>query len=193
MVNGVHRNTSNLRTLTPPTIGTCFANHGQFMVGISNFTDRSHTLFSDTPYFSGRKTHRYERSLLSYDLNRSTCRPRELATLPRLELNVVNRSTKRHEFKRHRRANKYIRRWSCHNLIAGLEPLGVQDVALVSVSVMYQCDIRGTVGIVFDVSHHTRHIQLVSLEVNSAVFALVPTAPTADGDMAMVIATGTGV
>jgi hypothetical protein len=57
---------------------------------------------------------------------------------------------------------------------------------------MYQCDIRGTVGVVFDVSHDTRHIQLVSLEVNSAVFTLVPTSPTADGDMAMVIAAATG-
>jgi hypothetical protein len=58
---------------------------------------------------------------------------------------------------------------------------------------MYQCDIRGTVGVVFDVSHDTRHIQLVSLEVNSAVLTLVPTSPTADSDMTMVIATGTGV
>jgi hypothetical protein len=61
-------------------------------------------------------------------------------------------------------------------IVSPTRPLRVQDVALLPVLVLHQRDARRAVRIVLDLAHHARHAELVALEVDDAVLALVPAA-----------------
>src|SRR2546425_12600344 len=72
--------------------------------------------------------------------------------------------------------------------IAHVEPLGVQDVALLSVGVREQRDAAGPVRVVLDGRHAGRNAELVPPEVDPAGAALGPPAPPARRDVAPVVA-----
>src|SRR5262249_21910001 len=65
---------------------------------------------------------------------------------------------------------------------------GREDVALLAVGVMEERDAGAPVRIVLDRRHHRRHADLVALEVDDAVAALVAAAAEARGDAAVDVA-----
>ena len=73
-------------------------------------------------------------------------------------------------------------------LVAHLEAVGREDVALLAVGVVEERDARRAVGIVFDRGDRGRHADLVALEVDDAVALLVTAAAEAAGDAAVVVA-----
>ena len=77
-----------------------------------------------------------------------------------------------------------------HNLVANLQTIGSQDVALDAVLILDEGDEGRTVRIVLQSLDSGRHIKLVALEVDDTVLDAVAAAVMADGDLAGVVAAG---
>ncbi len=73
------------------------------------------------------------------------------------------------------------------DLIARLQPLGSQDVALLAVGIVQQGDPGTAVGIVLDRVDHGGHAVLVAAEIDQAVLPLVSAAAMPGGDHALVV------
>ena len=59
------------------------------------------------------------------------------------------------------------------NQIAGLEPHRGENVALVTISIVQQCDVRRPIGVILDRRHLGRHVKLVAPEINDPVALLM--------------------
>ena len=68
-------------------------------------------------------------------------------------------------------------------------PFGCKDVTLFTVSIDYESNAAVTVWIIFDGLHNRFNVELVTLEVDQAVVALVATATMTGGDTTLVITT----
>jgi hypothetical protein len=78
--------------------------------------------------------------------------------------------------------------------VALLEPVRRDDVALLAVGVVQECDPGRAVGVVLDVRDLGRHaVLVVATEVDDAVGALVATALVTGGDPAGVVAAALAV
>ena len=64
----------------------------------------------------------------------------------------------------------------------------MKDVTLLTVLILDQCNARGTIRIVLDLTHSCGHAELVALEVDDPVHALVTAADTAHCDVAVIVA-----
>ena len=77
-----------------------------------------------------------------------------------------------------------------NNSVADLQTNRRQNVALLAVLILHQCNVCGTVGIVLQGQHGSGHIQLLALEVDHTVFATVAAALVTHGDAAGIVAAG---
>src|SRR5262249_50795275 len=112
----------------------------------------------------------------------------ELPAAARLQLDVVDLHPRRHAAQRHAVADARLRVLAAHQPVAGLEPLGGQDVALLAVLVLQQGDAGRAVGVVLDGDDRGPDVVLAALEVDDAVHPLVAAAAEARGDDALVVA-----
>ena len=74
------------------------------------------------------------------------------------------------------------------DVIANLQAVGGQDVALLAVLILHQSNESGAVGIVFDGLDFGGHANLVTLEIDDTVLNLVTAAMMTDGDTAIAVA-----
>ena len=74
-----------------------------------------------------------------------------------------------------------------------LQPVGLNDVALLAVGITQQRDARRTAGIVFDRDHRRRNPVLVALEVDQAQLAFVAAAAEPHGRVARIAASAGGI
>jgi hypothetical protein len=91
----------------------------------------------------------------------------------------VHRSAERNLGEGNRVAGTNIGARSAHHVVALLQALRVQDVALLAIRVLNQRDVGRAVGIVFDFGNLARHAMFVALEVNATIQALGAAATTA--------------
>ena len=74
------------------------------------------------------------------------------------------------------------------DLVAGLQAHRSQNVAALAIFIFQQRDEGAAVGVVLQAQDGSGHVQLVALEVDDAVLALVAAAAMADGDAAIAVA-----
>src|SRR5262245_31023867 len=92
---------------------------------------------------------------------------------------------------RKRIAGTNVRAGATDNCITYGESPGMQYVTTFAIGVFDESNSRRTIGIVFDLLHHSRQTKTVALEIDNAIHALVTAATTAHGNMAMVVASAT--
>ena len=114
-----------------------------------------------------------------------------MSTLARLHLDRVNDRAQGNLGKRQRVTWIDFDTGSGHDLVADLEIVGTQDVALVAIRVVEQRDIGAAVGVVFDSRNLGRDIELVPLEIDLAVSPFVTAAAMPRGDSTVDVATAT--
>jgi hypothetical protein len=119
----------------------------------------------------------------------TTCalEPAELAALPDLELDVVHVGAERDLAERQRVAGPGVGAGAGDDGVTLAQPLGVQDVPLLAVGVDHQRDPGRPVGIILDLGDLARDPELVPLEVDLPVLALVPAAPVPGRQVAEVV------
>src|SRR5262249_52279164 len=128
-------------------------------------------------------------SFARHDLRPDTGRAHELSALAGLELDVVHDGTGRDEHQGQRVAGLDVRLVARNDGCTDLEADGRQDVALLAVDVLQERDARRAVRVVLDRHDLGGHVDLVTLEVDDAVAALVATTLEAHRDAAFVVTT----
>src|SRR5207253_2720986 len=96
VIDRVHGDATNLRTLTAPAIRAGLADDLQLMVGIADFADGRHALFANHAYFRRRHAQRDVIAFLGDDLRTVPGAADDLAALARPQFDVVHRRTERH-------------------------------------------------------------------------------------------------
>ena len=159
------------------------------MIQIANLTDTGGAVHPNVANFAGGKSDLSQLAFLSHQLCGSTSGTNQLSAVAGLQLHIVDHSTDRDVADGQAVAGLDISSSGGDDLVAGLQAVGSQDVAQGLVFVLDQSDESGTVGIVLNALHSSGHIQLLALEIDHTVLALVAAAAMADGDVTIAVAT----
>src|ERR1700733_2351736 len=186
MVDRVHRNPAVVRTLSQPPGTARLADGDVLVVEVPDLTDRSHAILGHFANLAGRQLDQSVLALFGHQLRRPARRTHHLRALAGLELHVMNGGAGRNIFERQGVAHQDVGFWPTHHFLPDLEPVGLQDIALLAVGIAQQGDARRAVGIVLDGGYGRLDPDLVALEVNDAQLALVAAPDEAHGGVTRV-------
>src|SRR3989344_190934 len=130
---------------------------------------------------------------LRHDLRIISGGTRDLASLPWLELYIVDEAPDEHA-REARAVSVYKRRvFRGDDSVSHLHVLRGEDIAVFAVLIAYEGDEGGAVGIVLDSRDLSLDAKLHLLEIHNAVALLVPAALMAHGDTALVVPSRVGL
>lgn len=188
VVYGVHGLTENFRLLTFPTVTTCFSDSDEVMVRVGNASDGGVTLVTNLAHFTTWKLDDGERSVETDEDGACSCGADDLSAAVRLELNVVDAVTDGNVLKHHAVSWLHFRALTTDDFVINFESFWSQDVTLLTVDVVNESDVSGTVWIVLDGCNAAIDALLVGLlEVDETQELLVSPSAVADGDAAQVV------
>src|SRR5262249_50877042 len=139
----IHRvlgDTAHSRTTAQPAALTRLADRQQLVLRVADFTDGREAAAVHQSHFGGAKPQGHVIALLRDHLRTRSRGAGELATLPDLELDVVDRTTERDFRQRQSIAGSNVGPGAGDHGVSYREPLGVQDVPLLAVRVHHQRD-----------------------------------------------------
>src|ERR1035437_7480137 len=165
VIHRVHRYAAVVGRLPHPALASRLAQRNVFVVHVAHLAHRRHALHRHAPDLGRWQLQQRHPAFARYQLSLRTRRARHLAALAGLQFDIVNHRAGRDVLQRKRVANQDVGRRAAHDLHAHLQPVGLQDVALLPVRVIQQRDTRRAVGIVFDGRDHGRNAALVALEI----------------------------
>jgi hypothetical protein len=113
---------------------------------------------------------------------------RDLPTLTRLHLHVVNDGADRNVGQRHGISRLHVDLLARDHGIADLQALRGQDVAQLAILVLDKRDEGGAVGVVLQPLDLGRHVELQTLEIDHPIAPLVPAATPPGGDPPRIVA-----
>src|SRR5450432_2109820 len=149
MVHRVHGHTAVHRLLAQPDIASGLADGNVFVFHVADLAHSCHAVNQHFAGLTGRQLYQRVLAFLGDQLCSAAGRAHHLCTFAWLQFNVVNGSTGGNVLKRKRVADEDIGFWTADDLLANLQSNGLNDVALLTISVSQQCDAGGAVGIVF--------------------------------------------
>src|SRR5690606_18813721 len=188
VVHRVHGGAADGGLDAAPTVGAGLAQLLQAVLVIADFADGGPALGRNLAHLTRTQAQGRVTLFAGNQLHRSAGGACDLRTLARLELDAMHRRADRDIAQRQGVAGLDRGVGAGDHLVAGLQPLGRDDVAALAVGIAQQGDVRGAVRVVFD-PLHTRHDPfLVALEVDQAVVLLVATTHVPGGDAAVVVA-----
>jgi hypothetical protein len=160
------------------------------MIGIAHLADGRHTLHVYQPYLTRRQADLCKAPFLRQELGRGTGGADQLATLPDVELDIVDDRPDRNTADWQRIAQSNLGSRTRHHCIAYHQAHRREHVPLLTISIHDQRNPRRPVRIVFDGRHTARYAQLVTLKIYGAEAALMASAPVPDGNLAPRVASG---
>ena len=99
VVDRVHRNTAVRRTNPQPASPTRLTNSDVFMISIRQLTNRSAASSVKQANFTARHLHLAVVTFFRHQLSKATSRTSQIATMARLNFDIVNQSTNRNRRK----------------------------------------------------------------------------------------------
>src|SRR2546422_900501 len=165
-----------LRFSSSTRVSSVSSMYGPFLSERPHAVDRHH------PHLARRQLERRPLALLRQELRLRAGAPAHLRAAARLELHVVNERADRDIAERQRVARQDVGLRSRHDGVAHFEAERRDDVALLAVTVVEQCEPCGAIGIILDPRHARRDAELLTPEVHRAEHALRPAAAVAHGD-----------
>src|ERR671936_3047534 len=188
VVDGVHRRAAYGRPLPLPPAAPGLAAGHVLVIHVTDLPDRRATRDGNAAHLARRQTQHAVPLVLRDELDARTGAARELAALPRLQLDVVDERARRDVRERQRIARPDVGPGARLDGRADAQARGREDVRLRAVGVVQERDPGRSVGVVFDRGDLRRDAVLDALEVDHAVAALVPAALVAPGDPAVFVA-----
>ncbi len=158
------------------------------MVRVRHRADRGEALTVDEALLTGIQAERHVALVTSDDLRVGAGGAGDRAALADLHLHVVDDRPDRDAGERHGVARLHVDLKPGDHLVADREALRGDDVGLLAVSVLDQCDEARPVGVVFQPLDLAGDVELAALEVDDAVRLLVTAAAETHGDAASVVA-----
>src|SRR3989441_447133 len=182
VVDGVHHRAAHRRAEAEPAHPTRLPDRYVLVVEVAHLPDRRHAVDRPHPHLARRQLERRPLALLRQELRLRAGAPAHLRAAARLELHVVNERADRDVAERQRVARQDVGLRSRHDRVAHFEAERRDDVALLAVTVVEQCEPCGAIGIILDPRHARRDAELLTPEVHRAEHALRPAAAVAHGD-----------
>src|SRR5690606_21460781 len=189
VINRVHGHATYGRTDTLPALGASLAQRTQAVLVVRDFAQGRTALSQYYTHFAGAQTHGHVGAFTGYQLSRSTSGTRDLSTLARLQLDTMHGRTHRNIAQRQAIAGPARPVSTGKQPIARHHALGRNDVATLTVGILQQRDVRGTVRVIFDALNDGWNAILVATKVDQTVMLLVTTADVAGGDATVVVTT----
>src|SRR2546425_286205 len=172
VVDGVHHRAAHRRAEAEPAHPTRLPDRYVLVVEVAHLPDRRHAVDRHHPHLARRQLERRPLALLRQELRLRAGAPAHLRAAARLELHVVNERADRDIAERQRVARQDVGLRSRHDGVAHFEAERRDDVALLAVTVVEQCEPCGAIGIILDPRHARRDAELLTPEVHRAEHAL---------------------
>ena len=190
MVNRVHRHTAHLRPATEPPAAPSLTQRNIAMLDVANLPDRRIAVDVNSAYLTARQSQLSPIAFLGDKLRRAARSSHHLRAFTRTKFDVVNRRAQRNGLQRKGIAGNDVCLRSRHDCLPHFQAYRRDDVPLLAVKIVKQRDQRRAIRIVLDGCDLRRYALLVALEVYDPVEPLCATAPTAHGNVAIVVAAG---
>ena len=159
------------------------------MLNVADLTDGRLAVQTDEANLTRGQTNlRHAVGFLGNQLCHRACGANELCALARVDFDVVDDSTDRNVRDRERVARLDVGFAARVDHVARLQSFGSNDIALRSLGVLKQCDIRGSVRVVLDPDDRVRLV-ILALEVDDTVLDLVSAASVANGNATVAVST----
>ena len=100
MINRIHDDASYMGTPAFPSRPPGLSDDNIFMIHIADLSDRCHTGTQDLPHLTRFQAYLHVGIVTTHHLGEAACTSNQLATLTRLQFNIVNGRTERHAGKR---------------------------------------------------------------------------------------------
>src|SRR5215213_8822698 len=189
VVDRVHGDTPNGRALALPAHAAGLAPVDVRLLGVAHLADAGAAAHVDVADLARRHAQLREATLTGDQLDAGAGRAGDLRAATGTELDGVNDGADRDVPQRQVVAGLDVGRGAALHLVTLLEPRRRDDVALLAVGVVQQCDPRGAVRVVLDVRDLGGHAVLVGpAEVDQPVGALVTATLVASSNLAMDVA-----
>jgi hypothetical protein len=187
VIDRIHCNASNLGPSPQPPFPPGLAEGDIFMYDISNLSDGGLTVQKNPPNLTRGQLDQGIWIFFGHELGVCAGAADDLTPSSHPKLNVVDMGTQGNVPQRQGIARLNVR------AVAGLDPIPYaqvlwrQNVALLSVGVMEQCNPRGSIGIIFDGGNLRRDTVFIPFEIDQAVVALVAAAAVPTGNPSVCI------
>src|SRR5579885_1215336 len=188
MVHRIHRDTPDATALPEPSGAPRLADRNILVVEIANLADRRAAFREHHPLLARRQLEQGELALFGHQLGLGPGAARHLRSRPGFELDRMDEGADRDMLETQGVARLDIGVGAGLDLLADLEPLRREDIALVAVGIMQQGQVGRAVGIVLERRHHRRHAVAVAFEIDDPQAPLMPAAAMARGHAAEVVA-----
>ena len=150
VIAGVHYGTANGGTDTQVTGLTCLTALSGLVLKVTYLTDSSLAVQTDDTNLAGGESNLRGAILLSHKLCECACRTNELSALTGVKLDVVNNGTYGNCGDGKNVTGLDIGVSACGYNVAVGKTYGSNDVALLALIILKECDVRGSVGVVLD-------------------------------------------
>ncbi len=179
VVHRVHCHTANAGTPAEPAGAPGFTQFGRFVLTVADLTDTGPAQVVEFPYFAGWQPDQHVGTFLGHQLSRGTGAAHQLSPFADLHLDIVDYGTQRDVCHGQTVTGLNIDILAGYDLISHGDSVGRQDVFLLAVEIAEQGNISGPVRVVFDRHYLGGDINLIALEIDYPVLALVPPAAVA--------------
>src|SRR4051812_10701234 len=194
VVHRVHGDTTDGRALALPPHATRLAPVDVRLLGVADLADGRAAAHVDVADHPRRHAQLRQPALTGDELDAGAGRAGDLRPAARTQLDGMNNGAHGDVPQRQVVAGLDVGRGAALDGVALLQPGRRDDVALLAVGEVQQCDPRGAVRVVLDVRDLGRHAVLVGpTEVDHPVGALVPAALVPSGHLAVDVAPATTV
>src|SRR5690606_12355811 len=191
VIDRVHGHATDGRADTTPAHCAGLADLSQAVFFVADFTNGGTAVDMHTADFTRAQANLSVSAFTGQQHSGSAGGTGQLRTLAGQQLDAVNGCTNRDVADGQRVAGTDGSILTGHQRCANFQATRSDNVATLTVGIAQQCDVRGTVGVVFQALDLGGNAVLVATEVHETVVLLV-TAPTmAHSDVAVVVTAGT--
>src|SRR5690554_2681028 len=148
MVNRVHHNAANMRTLAEPAITARLRDGDVRVVGVRHGANRRHAGTRHHALLARRKAEKRITTVAAHDLHIGTSGTGDLTALARLHLHIVHDRADGDVLKRHRIARLHVNAVTRDHPIASRDTLRREDVCKLTVVILDERDERRTVRVI---------------------------------------------
>src|SRR6266508_1612059 len=190
VVDRIHRDAAHGGSHAAPAHAPGLADRFQAMLLVADFADRRAAFDVHFANLPGTQAHLGVAPLAGEQLHRSLCRARKLRAPAGLHFHAVNGGSDRDVTQRQGIARFDRRLRPRHELRAGREALGRDDIAALAIGVAKQRKVRAPVRIVLEPLDLGRNTVLVAAKIDDAVMMFVAATLVAHRDVPVDIAAG---
>ncbi len=187
VIDRVHRHAAHRRTDAAPALRAGLADRAQVVLFVADLADGGAAIDVHLADLARAQPQLRVVAFARQQLHRGARRARDLRTLAGLHLHAMNRGADRDVAQRQRVADLDRSIQAAHQLRAGGQPLGRDDVAALAIGVAQQREVSAAVGVVLQALHLGRDAVLVAPEIHDPVVLAMPATLVTRGDLAEIV------